>query len=341
MERAGAGRSRAAHRGASTSPGPTYRPAFGRARRRSGMIAPVDSDNEALAPVCRLLEEAGCVAPWDEARELLEVAADSEELGALVARRCDGEPLAWVTGRTRFCGIEVKVERGVYVPRWQSEPLARAAAALLPDRGVAVDLCTGSGAVAMVLQAAHPAAQVAAIDIDPLAVGCARANGVTTYLGDLAEALPSELAGRIDVLTAIVPYVPRHALGLLPRDVTRFEPRRALDGGETGLDTVRAVVTGSPAWLKPGGWLLMEVGVDQVAEARSLLVASGFGQVSELCDQEGDPRAVMGSLCGPGSEDEPSRHCAEGPPEVRSHRDVQKVVSVEVVSVDERSLRRP
>ena len=105
-------------------------------------------------------------------------ARDEEDLRQLLARRLTGEPLAWITGTATFCGLEVAVQPGVYVPRWQTEPLARLAARLLPATGVGVDLCTGAGAVAMVMQQARPAARVVATEIDPLAAACARRNGV-------------------------------------------------------------------------------------------------------------------------------------------------------------------
>ena len=93
----------------------------------------------------RTLVAAGCVAADEEAAELVASAPDADALDALVARRVSGEPLAWLTGTVRFCGIEVAVDPGVYVPRWQSEALAERASALLPDHGTAVDLATGSG----------------------------------------------------------------------------------------------------------------------------------------------------------------------------------------------------
>lgn len=247
------------------------------------------------ASVCRLLEQAGCVAASDEARELLARTRHPDELEALVARRCQGEPLAWLTGRSEFCGLQVRVTPGVYVPRWQSEPLAWLAAQLLPDHGVGVDLCCGTGALAMVMRAAHPGAQVVASDIDLLSVRCARSNGLRAYHGDLDEGLPAQLASRVDVLAAVVPYVPRGGLRLLPRDVVRFEPTRALDGGESGLDLVSKVVATSPRWLKAGGWLLVEVGMDQIEATRALLAERGFDRISTLVDQDGDPRGVRGA----------------------------------------------
>ena len=184
----------------------------------------------------------------------------------MLERRLVGEPLEWITGAATFCGLSVPIRPGVYVPRWQSEPLARMAADLLPPAGLAVDLATGSGAIAMVMRAARPSARVVATEIDPVAAACARDNGVVVYEGNLDDALPADLAGQVDVMVGVLPYVPTDALHLLPRDVQRFEPRRALDGGEGGLEVIARVVRRGPRWLTPGGWLLLEIGGDQAGE---------------------------------------------------------------------------
>ena len=145
------------------------------------------------------LAAAGCVAPEEEAAELVAFAAgDRELLAALVERRTNGEPLAWLVGGVTFCGLRVRVDPGVYVPRWQTEPLARRASQLLPAGGVAVDLCTGAGAIACVLAASVPSATVVATDVDPAAVACARANRVDARLGHLDAPLPAALLGAVD-----------------------------------------------------------------------------------------------------------------------------------------------
>jgi release factor glutamine methyltransferase len=142
--------------------------------------------------VASRLAEAGCVAPLEEADELIEAAGDDQGLlERLVARRVTGEPLAWVTGSVCFAGYRVLVRPGVYVPRWQSEPLAGRAVDLLPDGGLAADLCTGSGAIAVVLRRARSTARVLATDIDPDACACARDNGVEVFAGHLASPLPA------------------------------------------------------------------------------------------------------------------------------------------------------
>jgi release factor glutamine methyltransferase len=247
--------------------------------------------------VTERLARAGCIAAAEEATALFTAAnGDAARLDSLVERRCNGEPLAWITGRVVFCGLDVHLARGVYVPRVQSEPLARRAASLLPRRGIAVDLCTGSGAIAMVLQRHAPEAMLVGVDIDPVAVACARDNGVEAFAGDLDEPLSAELARRVDVMTAVVPYVPSDALRVLPRDVIAFEPRVALDGGPDGTRALMEVVRRSRRWLRPGGWLLLELGGDQAEPVSSAMVQHGFERVSVIEDDDGDVRGVTGSL---------------------------------------------
>jgi release factor glutamine methyltransferase len=234
------------------------------------------------------------VAAEKEAALLRAAAGDADELETLVRRRTAGEPLAWLVGGVDFGGLRLKVHPGVYVPRLQTEALAERAASLLPSQGVAVDLCTGAGAVAAVLQARRPSATVIATDIDPGAVACARENGVEALLGDLDAPLPPALHGAVDVLTAVVPYVPSAELVFLPRDVVAFEPIRALDGGRDGVEVLSTVVARSTRWLRPGGWLLLEIGGRQAATVIAATEAAGFGECTILRDEEGDDRAVVG-----------------------------------------------
>jgi release factor glutamine methyltransferase len=250
--------------------------------------------------ITEALAAAGCIAPAEEADEL--IAAAGGELGVLeelLARRCTGEPLAWLTGSTRFCGIDLHVAPGVYVPRWQTEPLARRAAALLPPGGIGVDLCTGAGAIAATMLVAVPTARVLGTELDGAAARTARRNGVEVFEGDLDAPLPAELEGRVDVLTAVVPYVPGDQLGLLPRDVRDYEPRLALDGGGDGTDVLARTVRRGPRWLRPGGWLLLELGGEQAEPIGELLREVGFGDPEVLVDEECDPRGVCAQLRRP------------------------------------------
>lgn len=240
------------------------------------------------------LRQAGCVAAEEEAALLVEAAAgDADRLAELVARRRTGEPLAWLLGSLRFCGEAVRVCPGVYVPRPQSEPLALKAAARLPVRGLAVDLCTGSGGVAMVLARRRPEARVVATEIDPVAAACARSNGVEVFIGDMAAGLPPALHGQADVVTAVVPYVPTAELRFLPRDVLAFEPRRALDGGPNGMVFLARAAEEAAPLLRPGGSLLLELGGDEADLLAPVLEANDYRDVELAFDDEGDLRALF------------------------------------------------
>ncbi|MGH2540949.1 MAG: N5-glutamine methyltransferase family protein [Actinomycetota bacterium] len=245
----------------------------------------------------QILAEAGCVAAGEEADELIRAAGgDPDVLAGLVSRRTEGEPLAWLTGVVTFCDLRLIVAPGVYVPRRQTEPLARRAAALLPDAGAAADLCTGAGGIAAVLAAAVPTARVVATELDGKAARCARRNGVEVFEGHLDDPLPRRFERRFDVVTAVVPYVPTDALRLLPRDVRAYEPRIALDGGPEGTDLLVEVVRRGPRWLGPGGWLLLELGGDQADPIERLLHDVGFEGVDVMADEDGDIRGICAHL---------------------------------------------
>jgi release factor glutamine methyltransferase len=242
----------------------------------------------------RRLAAAGCVAADEEAPELVHAAPDARTLERWVVRREDGEPLAWIVGSISFGGIEVHVDSGVYVPRVQTVPLARRAARRVPSGGRVADLCTGSGAVAAWIASSDVRPAVVASDVDPVAIACARRNGVHAVVGDLDAPFAS---GAIDVVTAVAPYVPTDELGFLPRDVTRFEPLCALDGGDgDGLFIVRRVVRGAARLLAPGGWLLVELGGDQDHRLTPDLEANGFGMPTPWFDDDGDLRGLEAQL---------------------------------------------
>jgi release factor glutamine methyltransferase len=245
------------------------------------------------------LARAGCVAAEEEAAELTACAeGDDAVLDGLVTRRLTGEPLAWITGSTVFCGIEIAVAPGVYVPRWQSEDLARRAVARFDPSGTAVDLCTGSGALAVVLARAYPAARVLASDLDAAAVACARSNGVETYHGDLFGPLPVEILNAVDLVTAVVPYVPTPALALLAHDTLVFESPFAYDGGREGIDLLRRVVADSPSYLRRGGALLVELGGGQAELLAADLARHNFVNVVVLRDEDDEVRGIEATFAG-------------------------------------------
>ncbi len=204
------------------------------------------------------LRNAGCVFAEDEARLLSEAARDESHLDELVSRRAEGLPLEQVVGWAEFCGLRIALEPGVFVPRRRTEALVSEAAAVLSPGAVVVDLCCGSGAVGAALLAAEPTIELHSADSDPGAVRCARRNVERVHQGDLFEALPDALRGRIDLVTVNAPYVPTGELGLLPREARLYEPRSALDGGPDGLEVLRRAVAAAPGWLAPGGRIVCE-----------------------------------------------------------------------------------
>ena len=226
------------------------------------------------------LRSAGCVFAEDEAELLIAAAGTPAELAAMVDRRASGLPLEHVVGWAEFYGLRIAVEPAVFVPRRRTEFLVRQAIAIAPPRPVIVDLCCGSGAVGAALAAALDPAELHAADIDPVAVRCARRNigpaGGHVYQGDLFEALPAALRGRVDILAANVPYVPTGEVGLLPAEARLHEPRAALDGGADGLDVLRRVAAGAVLWLAEGGSLLVEISDQQEQAARDTTRRGGL-----------------------------------------------------------------
>jgi release factor glutamine methyltransferase len=225
----------------------------------------------------------------DEADLLISAARNPAQLARLVDQRAAGMPLEQVLGWAEFCGLRIVVEPGVFAPRRRTEFLAGQAILLArrnPARSppVVVDLCCGSGAVAAAVAAALPRADLHAVDIDPAAVRCARRNltaaGGQVYQGDLYQALPGTLRGRVDVLIANAPYVPTAEVGLLPVEARSHEPQTALDGGADGLAILRRVAAAAPQWLAPGGHLLMETSERQAP--RMAGIAAGHGLVPSV-----------------------------------------------------------
>nr|WP_296068108.1 putative protein N(5)-glutamine methyltransferase [uncultured Actinoplanes sp.] len=240
------------------------------------------------------LRAAGCVFAEEEAAVLAEAAADEETLAAMVGRRALGEPLEQVVGYADFCGVRVRLRPGVFVPRVRSELLVRVATTAAIEPAVVLDLCCGSGALGLAVRRRSPDAELHAADLDPVAVACALENlGGNVYQGDLFDALPDDLRGRVTVLLANVPYVATGHLPLLPAEARDHEPRTALDGGPDGLDVFRAVAAEAATWLAPGGVLLSEItGAQQ--ERAIQVVRSGGLDADVIYDDDLEARVVRG-----------------------------------------------
>lgn len=250
------------------------------------------------------LRDAGCVFAEDEARLLLSESRTPAELEAMLQQRTTGVPLEYVLGWAEFGGLRITVEPGVFVPRRRTEFLVRQAVSTAQAGAVVVDLCCGSGALGAAVAASLGRVELHAADIDPAAVRCARRNvapaGGQAYLGDLYQALPEHLLNRADILLANAPYVPSDALALMPPEARDHEPRTALDGGPDGLDVLRRVIAGAPAWLAPGGRLLVESNQRQArALADEIATAGLVPQVA--VSGELDTTAVIATRQRPGS----------------------------------------
>ena len=252
------------------------------------------------SPLVARLRAAGCVFAEEEAAELLAAAAGPADLAAMVDRRVAGEPLETVLGWARFCGLRVAVEPGVFVPRQRTALLVEQAVALLrdaPGLPVVVDLCCGSGAVALAVAAGLGPVELHATDVDPVAVRCARRNlepvGGRVHQGDLYAALPAALRGRVDLLAVNAPYVPSAAVALMPPEARDAEPRTALDGGPDGTVLQRRVAAEARCWLAPGGTLLVETSARQAPRTAAAVRAGGL-RAAVVRNEERDATVVLG-----------------------------------------------
>lgn len=239
------------------------------------------------------LRAAGCVWAEDEAALLEAAAADRTELEALVTRRVAGEPLETVLGWVEFLGRRLVVAPGVFVPRRRTELLARLTFARIEERRdaalvpVVVEMCCGVAPVASALGDLRVELHVA--DVGEVALGCARLNAPTStaHLGDLYDALPAVLRGRVDVLAANAPYVPTDRIADMPPEARDHEPRTALDGGADGVDLHRRLAAGAAEWLASGGVLLVETSPSQAALTMAAMEAGGLEADIEVDDEIG------------------------------------------------------
>ena len=201
----------------------------------------------------------------------------------LVSRRRKREPIAYILGRREFWGRNFEVSPAVMIPRPDTETLVeRALDVLAPGAEARVlDLCTGSGAIAVTLAAERPAALVDATDLSPEALEVAGRNAVGLGVADRVRVLPGDLfaalgeaaSPRYALITANPPYIAESELGTLAEDVVRYEPRIALTSGDEGLALHRRIVREAPDWLQPGGTLLFEIGAGQAAPVLELVAS--------------------------------------------------------------------
>jgi release factor glutamine methyltransferase len=212
------------------------------------------------------------VIPEHERLRLEAIAGSGDALKALLARREGGEPLQYIEGTAAFGPLEVKVDQRVLIPRPETETLFEIACKMVRSPEVIVDLCTGSGALALALKHTFPGSAVFATDISRDAVDTAienrDASGLAIYVaeGDLFDPLPASLIGLVDLIVANPPYVAEVDYPTLPADVQR-EPKVALVSGPSGLEVVQRIGAAAATWLRPGGVVVCEIGEKQGVSA--------------------------------------------------------------------------
>lgn len=294
---------------AESAPQAPYKPFL--ERLRDGLrVLPDKPDETPEVTLACLWAVAACVAKEDAGA--LEIIAlpplDAEGLAcleALVERRLAGEPLAYLTGCQTFMGLTFRTTCAALIPRRETEVLARAALDRLrrADRLAPrlVDLCTGCGNIALALAAQAPHARVWGSDLSAEAVALACENAhrlrrpdVIFVEGDLAAPFATpEFMGRVDVVTCNPPYISTARLPDMPPEIQAHEPRLAFDGGPFGVSLVQRLIQDAPNLLRPGGWLVMEVGVGQgPALVRRLRRNAAYDTVDPLTDAAGEIRAV-------------------------------------------------
>jgi len=227
--------------------------------------------------------------------------SETDGLRELIKRRGLREPLQHITGSTSFCGYEIAVNRHVLVPRPETELLAEAGWEFLatrpPATASALDLCTGSGCIAIALAAKCPAARVVATDVSGEALALARRNAAASQLAGRIEFRAGDgfaaLAGAVDSLFDLIcsnpPYIPSAEIATLEPEVREFDPRLALDGGADGLDFYRRLAAEAAVYLKPDGKLMAEFGDGQAEAIKSIL--SGEKWIVEAVREDYSQRA--------------------------------------------------
>jgi release factor glutamine methyltransferase len=230
---------------------------------------------------------------------------DPDELARfkqLLLRRRKAEPIAYILGRREFYGLDFSVDGNVLIPRPSTESLVEVALARTRGQhmfGRALDVCTGSGCVAICFARERPTWQVVGSDVSEGALGVARRNAqklgaiwnVSFRHSDLLSAFGDQ---RFDLISANPPYIPDAEIATLAPDIQRFEPRGALAGGPDGLALLRRLIEAAPRLLTAGGVLALEVGAGQAPDVERSMTRSGFIELQRERDYDGIERIVSG-----------------------------------------------
>jgi len=229
------------------------------------------------------------------------------EFCALVERRASGECTAYIIGKKEFRGLEFEVNKSVLVPRPETETLVETAIDIIQkntryDSVVSIlDLCTGSGAVAISLKNEIPTCEITASDISPNALNTAvrnaekllGANSIRFFQGDLYDALPCPLPAAYSMIVSNPPYIPSDEIKTLSAEVQN-EPLIALDGGISGLEIIKRIIDKAPDYLQKNGYLLLEADPRQMEQITIILEKKGFKDILLNKDLSGTDRVIGG-----------------------------------------------
>lgn len=281
----------------------------------SGLKTLPDKPEETVATALAALWHAAAGRPLSVRRasvaELPVLDAEGvARLRALLRLRIEGTPLAHLTGRRQFMGVELLASAEALIPRVETELLGWAALELLrkvlPERGDAtvIDVCTGSGNLALALALHEPRVRVWGADLSQEAVALARRNAVHLELadrvqfrcGDLLAPFDSpEFLGQADLLVCNPPYISSAKVDTMSDEIIGHEPRLAFDGGPLGIRILLRLINQAPRFLRAGGWLAFEVGLGQGRGIRQRLEMQGaYVDIREVRDKNGEVRALAG-----------------------------------------------
>ncbi len=222
------------------------------------------------------------------------------------ARRLKGEPVAYITGSWQFYGVDLVVTPDVLIPRMDTEVLIDAAKEILTGNKMdarVLDLCCGSGCITCAIAHEMPATRLVAVDLSASALEVCRRNVTDHKLNSRVLCIQADATsspplgiGNFDLIVSNPPYIPSGEIQSLDRSVRDYEPIWALDGGEDGLRFYKAIIKYWKSILRPGGYLVFEVGEGQAKDVRDMLMAAGFSRTAARKDTQGIERAVIGKM---------------------------------------------
>ncbi len=284
---------------------------------RNGLTALPDKPDETPEAALRALWFRAADIPLStqgacERPLVLLATAQQKQLADLIGKRLAGVPLAHICERQRFMGVELLAGPQALIPRRETELLGEAVVGLLTAAAgghrdaLVLDICTGSGNLAIGIAMRVPGTRVLGADLAPEAVDLARGNVARLALqariemrqGDLLAPFESpEFLGRVDVLVCNPPYISSGKLATMPGEIAGFEPAMAFDGGPFGIRILHRLIREAPRFLRPGGWLAFEVGLGQgPAVIKRIAAAAGFGDVRPQFNDGGEIRAVLAQM---------------------------------------------